>query len=41
VIASLSIFLPESRFTSTHKETILKELRSAAQQINERLQMEV
>jgi DNA-binding IclR family transcriptional regulator len=41
VIASLSIFLPESRFTSTHKETILQELRSAARQINERLQMEV
>lgn len=40
VIASLSIFLPESRFTSTHKEAILQELRSAAQQINERLQME-
>lgn len=41
VIASLSIFLPESRFTSTHKQIILHELRSAAQQIHERMQMEV
>ncbi|MBD0255887.1 MAG: IclR family transcriptional regulator [Cytophagales bacterium] len=37
VIASLSIYLPESRFTPTHREEIISRLREAAATINARL----
>jgi IclR family transcriptional regulator, KDG regulon repressor len=37
VVASLSIFLPESRFTPTRFETILTAIRQAADEINQRL----
>jgi DNA-binding IclR family transcriptional regulator len=40
VIASLSIYLPESRFTPGHREEILRRLREAAATINERLAKE-
>jgi DNA-binding IclR family transcriptional regulator len=40
VIASLSIYLPESRFTPRHREEILHRLREAAATINERLAKE-
>jgi DNA-binding IclR family transcriptional regulator len=41
VIASLSIFLPESRYTPEHKVKIIKELNRAKDKINERLNQEV
>lgn len=37
VIASLSVYLPESRLTTSHKKNILKLLNSTASQINQRL----
>jgi DNA-binding IclR family transcriptional regulator len=37
VVASLSIYLPESRFTPQHRELITLRLREAAATINERL----
>jgi len=40
VIASLSIYLPESRFTPEHREDIFRQLRDAAATINGRLAQE-
>jgi DNA-binding IclR family transcriptional regulator len=40
VIASLSIFLPESRYTSEHKKLIISELTKAKDRINQRLNQE-
>lgn len=40
VIASLSIYLPESRFTPQHREEIIGRLREAAATINDRLAKE-
>jgi DNA-binding IclR family transcriptional regulator len=40
VIASLSIFLPESRYNTANQAHIIQSLRTTAQQINERLQLE-
>lgn len=37
VIAALSIFVPESRYTATHKGKIAKLIRKTAKQITERL----
>jgi DNA-binding IclR family transcriptional regulator len=41
VIAGLSVFLPESRFTDRHRTEILESLKAASQKINERLEKEV
>lgn len=40
VIASLSVYLPESRFNPTHKENILKMMKRTANKISERLDKE-
>ncbi len=40
VIASLSIYLPESRFNPRHREAIISQLRDAAATINGRLAQE-
>lgn len=40
VIASLSVFLPESRFTDRHRTEILESLKAAARKINEWLEKE-
>lgn len=40
VISSLSVFLPESRFSTTHKEKIFKLMHRTAKKITERLNKE-
>jgi len=40
VIASLSVYLPESRFQPAHKENIVKLMRRTVSKINERLDKE-
>ena len=41
VIASLSVFVPESRFTTQHGEKIYKAIRRTSKKITERLEQEV
>jgi len=38
VVASLSVFVPQSRYTDSHKEKIYKLIRSTAKKIKERLE---
>lgn len=38
VVAGLSVFVPESRYTESHKEKISKSIRRTAKKITERLQ---
>jgi len=38
VVAALSVFVPQSRYTDSHKEKIYKLIRSAAKKIRERLE---
>ncbi len=37
VVAALGLYLPDSRFTGTHKTTILKEMKAAAAEIGRRM----
>lgn len=41
VIAGLSVFLPESRLRPLHKEKIIRNIRSAAQKVKERIEKDL
>ncbi|MGB3780173.1 MAG: IclR family transcriptional regulator C-terminal domain-containing protein [Tunicatimonas sp.] len=38
VVAALGVFLPETRYTDTHREEIIRELKAKAKQVSENLQ---